>query len=226
MRGRPEIDPSSVGLIGHSEGGLIVPMVAAGDPKVAFIVLMAGPGVDGLDVLLEQGRLIAKAMGASDAKIAENTALRRQIFDIARTEKDQAAATAKTEVMLAAYAKAHNLPEGSLDAQASAADSDWFRFLFDYDPAPTLAKVRCPVLALIGSKDLQVPADQNLPPIRTALAHNPGAEVDELPDLNHLFQTAKTGSPGEYAQIEETIAPSALDKITGWVLRRVSSSRT
>jgi uncharacterized protein len=226
LRSRPEVDPNRVGLIGHSEGGLIVPMVAAGDPKVAFIVLMAGPGVDGMDILMEQGRLIAKAMGASDAVVAESTALRRQMFDIASAEKDPAVATAKTKVLLAAYAKAHNLPEGSLDAQAGAVDSDWFRFFFAYDPAPTLAKVRCPVLALIGSKDLQVPADQNLPPIRAALADNPGAEIDELPDLNHLFQTAKTGSPGEYAQIEETIAPSALDKITGWILRHVNAPRT
>jgi hypothetical protein len=151
--------------------------------------------------------------------------LRRQMFDIARTDKDPAVATAKIKALLDTYATAHGLPAGSLDTQASVVDSDWFRFFYDYDPAPTLAQVRCPVLALIGSKDLQVPADQNLPPIRAALAHNPDAEVEELPGLNHLFQTATTGSPGEYIQIEETIAPIALETITGWIVRHAVTAK-
>jgi hypothetical protein len=219
LRGRKEVDPRHVGLIGHSEGGLIVPIVANRDPAVAFIVMMAGPGVDGADILTEQGRLIAKAMGMSDAAAADSVALRSQLFAIVRGEKDPAVATAKLKVALDAYAKSHNLPAAGLEAQAGMFNSDWFRFFYDYDPAPTLARVRCPVLALNGSKDLQVPPDQNLPPIRAALAHNPGAEVEELPGLNHLFQTAKTGSPGEYGQIEETLAPVALETITAWILK-------
>jgi hypothetical protein len=118
------------------------------------------------------------------------------------------------------WAKANNVSPDAVELQAALINTDWFRFFYDYDPAATLRQLHCPVLALIGSKDLQVPADQNLPPIRAALAHNPDAEVDELPDLNHLFQTAKTGSPGEYAQIEETISPIALTKITSWIQRR------
>jgi hypothetical protein len=111
------------------------------------------------------------------------------------------------------------------DPAVAAVDSDWFRFFYDDDPAPTLAKVHCPVLALIGSKDLQAPADQNLPPIRAALAHNPDAEVEEQPNLNHLFQTAKTGSPGEYVEIEETLAPIALETITGWILKHDATGK-
>jgi pimeloyl-ACP methyl ester carboxylesterase len=225
LRGRQEVDPRHVGLIGHSEGGLIVPIVATRDPAVAFIVMMAGPGVDGADILTEQGKLIAKAMGMNDAAVADGVALRAQLFAIVRGEKDPAVATAKLKVALDAYAKSHNLPAAGLEAQAGVFNSDWFRFFYDYDPAPTLAKVRCPVLALIGSKDLQVPPDQNLPPIRAALAHNPGAEVEELPSLNHLFQTAKTGSPGEYGQIEETMAPLALETITAWILKQPAAPR-
>jgi hypothetical protein len=224
LRGRPEVDAGHVGLVGHSEGGLIVPIVAVRDPKVAFIVMMAGPGVDGLDILLEQGRLIAKAMGATDAKVAENGALQRQLFDIVRSEKDPALADAKLKTALDAYAKANGLPEATVEAQAGTFNSDWFRFFFDYDPATALRQVRCPVLALSGSLDLQVPPDQNLPPIRAALAHDADATIVELPGLNHLFQPAKTGSPAEYGQIEETIAPVALDTITDWILKHVAAA--
>jgi pimeloyl-ACP methyl ester carboxylesterase len=219
LRGRREIDPRRVGLIGHSEGGLIAPMVAAHDPKIAFVVMMAGPGVDGLDILTEQGRLIAKAMGLSDADVAASAAFRRQIFDIVRAEKDPERATAKLKVALDAYAKARGVPEAEMEAEASQFNSDWFRFFYDYDPAIALRQLRCPVLALTGSLDLQAPPGQNLPPIRAALAHDPDAEVVELPALNHLFQTARTGSPSEYGQIEETIAPLALATITDWILR-------
>ena len=100
--------------------------------------------------------------------------------------------------------------------------SPWYRYFIAYDPAPALRKVKCPVLALGGSKDLQVPAAQNLPAIRKALDEggNRNIEVDELPGLNHLFQTAKTGAPSEYSEIEETISPLALDKIANWILKR------
>jgi len=225
LRGRPQVDPRRVGLIGHSEGGLIAPIVAVKDPKIAFIVLMAGPGVDGLDILMEQGRLIPKAMGVSDALIDKGAALRKALFDTVRGEKDPKVAAAKLKAVADAWAKANDVAPQFVEIQASLVNSDWFRFFYDYDPAKMLRRVRCPVLALIGSKDLQVPAEQNLPPIRAALAHDPDAEVEELPGLNHLFQTAKTGSPGEYVQIEETIAPMALETITGWIVKHVQPSK-
>jgi hypothetical protein len=158
-------------------------------------------------------------MGLSDAVVAQSAAFRGQLFDIARGEKDPQVAAAKLKAAADAYAKDQGLPPEGVELQASLVNSDWFRFFYDYDPAGTLRQLRCPVLALIGSKDLQVPPEQNLPALRAALAHDPGAEVEELPNLNHLFQTATTGSPGEYARIEETIAPLALDTITGWILK-------
>lgn len=219
LRGRKEIDPARVGLVGHSEGGLIAPMVAVKDPKIAFIVMMAGPGVDGVDILMEQGRLIAKAMGLTHDQVEKGSALRKQMFDTVEGEKDAQVAAAKLKAVADAWAKANDVSPQAVELQVNLVNSDWFRFFFHYDPAVTLRQVRCPVLALIGSKDLQVPTDQNLPAIRAALAHDPDADVEELPNLNHLFQTAKTGSPGEYAQIEETIAPLALETITGWILK-------
>jgi pimeloyl-ACP methyl ester carboxylesterase len=219
LKTRPEIDQRHIGLIGHSEGGLIAPMVAARNPAVAFVVMMAGPGVDGLDILLEQGRLISKAYGVDDAKLVKASALREELFDIARDEKDPAVATAKARKVLAAQAKELGVPEGAIDALVQQVSTDWFRFFLTYDPAPALRKLRIPVLVLNGSNDLQVPPAQNLPPIRDALASDPQAEIYELPGLNHLFQTSRTGSPAEYSTIEETIAPSALELIGHWILR-------
>jgi hypothetical protein len=225
LRARQEIDPRRVGLIGHSEGGLIAPIVAVKDPTTAFIVMMAGPGVDGLDILMEQGRLIPKAMGLTDAVVDKGAAFRQQLFDIVRSEKDPQVAAARLKAAADAFAKANGVAPEGVELQAGLVNSDWFRFFYDYDPAVTLRQLRCPVLALIGSKDLQVAADQNLPPIRAALAHDPDAEVEELPGLNHLFQTAKTGSPGEYVKIEETIAPLALQTITDWILKHDGGDR-
>jgi len=221
LRARGDTDPARIGLIGHSEGGLIAPMVAAQDPKVAFVVMMAGPGVNGAAILDEQGRLITRAMGMSEAKITQSSALRDEAIAIVRAEKDPAAAAAKIRARLSAAARDQGLTDQQIEAQIAVLNSEWFRFFFDYDPAPTLRQVRAPVLALIGAKDLQVSAAQNLPAIRAALAANPNAEVDELPSLNHLFQTAVTGGFGEYGAIEETIAPSALDLIAGWIHKQV-----
>lgn len=221
LRTRKDIDPRHIGLIGHSEGGLIVPIVATRDPKTAFIVMMAGPGVFGADVWIEQQRLLLKAAGRDDKRIATSSDLRKRMISIVRTEKDSTLAAEKLRASISAEEEAKGLPPDAIEALVRQINSNWFRSFLDYDPAPTLAKVRCPVLALNGSKDLQVPAEQNLPVIRTALASNPDAEVDELPNLNHLFQTAKTGGIGEYGQIEETMAPIALQTITTWVLRHV-----
>jgi hypothetical protein len=110
--------------------------------------------------------------------------------------------------------------------QVKVVSSPWFRSLLDYDPTITLAKLTCPVLAINGEKDLQVPPDQNLPPIRKALAAsgNKNYEVDELPGLNHLFQTAKTGAISEYGEIEETMSPVAMEKVAAWILKQTSTT--
>jgi len=221
LAAQPGIDPRRIGLIGHSEGGLIAPMVAARDPSVAFLVLMAGPGVDGARVLAEQGRLISKAMGAKAADIARSSALRETAIAIVRDESNPATRAAKLKAAVSAYGAAHHLSKVDLqrlEAQYAPIDSDWFRVFFTYDPAPALRTLRIPVLALIGEKDLQVPPDQNIPALRAALADDPRATVEELPGLNHLFQTAVTGGVGEYGEIEETLAPQVLARITDWIL--------
>jgi len=217
LRTRREIDPGRIGLIGHSEGGLIAPIVAASDRGVGFIVLMAGPGETGAKILEQQGHLISKASGMSDEAVAQGDALRLSVINILQDEKDPGVATAKAAKLLSDYGKAQGLPETVMAAQLQLFTSDWIRLFLSYDPVTTLREVRCPVLAIAGSKDLQVPPRENLAAIRAALSANPDATVTELPGLNHLFQPAVTGSPFEYGSIEVTLAPEALEVITHWV---------
>jgi uncharacterized protein len=189
-------------------------MVANKDPSVAFLVLMAGSAVPGDQIIMAQSHAIAAAAGARETALAAQAVLERRFLDAVMAAKDQPAAQSAAEAVL----KSAGLPDAAIATQAKAASSDWYRFFLAYDPAPALHRLRIPVLALIGSKDLQVPADLNLPVLREALRSDPGAEVRELPGLNHLFQTARTGAPSEYGEIEETLAPLALDVITDWIL--------
>jgi fermentation-respiration switch protein FrsA (DUF1100 family) len=218
LRTRPEVDPHKIGLIGHSEGGVIAPMAAVANPGVAFIVMMAGPGVRGDQIIVEQARLIAEAGGASKEKAADSAAKERELLTLLETEKDSAVLDKELREKLAA----DGMPEAQIGPSIKIVTSPWFRYYLTYDPAATLRKVACPVLAINGSLDLQVPPAQNLPAIRKALEEggNKHFEVDELPGLNHLFQTAKTGSPAEYGEIEETISPLALDKMGSWILKQ------
>jgi len=215
LRTRPEVDPHRIGLIGHSEGGIVAPMAAARNSDVAFIVMMAGSGVPGDEILPEQLILISEAAGKSPEEAGKDAAEERAMLALVEREKDDAALGKQLQEKLSG-----KVPEAQLEVQIKTLTSPWFRYFIAYDPAVALRKVTCPVLAINGEKDLQVPPKQNLPVIRKALAEagNKNFEVDELPGLNHLFQTAKTGAISEYAEIEETMSPGAMEKIAGWIL--------
>ena len=216
LRGRKDIDRKRLGLVGHSEGGYIAPMVAAKDPKVAFIVLMAGPAVLGSEILALQGRLIAQASGTPTTMLDSTEKTNRATFEVIRTASSDEDAYTKARAVLTAGNP--TFAPAMLDAMAKQLSSPWMRFMLSYDPAIDLRKVRCPVLAINGSKDLQVPASQNLPAMRASLSHNRDATILELPGLNHIFQTATTGSPTEYGEITETISPVALKTISDWIV--------
>jgi pimeloyl-ACP methyl ester carboxylesterase len=226
---RPDIDRRHIGLIGHSEGGLIAPMVAASSPDIAFIVLMAGPGVPGDEMMTLQAAAIGRAQGASEALIAWDRDLRQRVYDEVKSETDGKPDAATRQALLASVP---TLPGVVTEAAArqtaaailAAASSPWFRFMLAYDPRPTLERVRCPVLAINGERDTQVIARENLDAIRSALeaGGNPDVTVTSLPGLNHLFQTSTTGRPDEYASIDETIAPAALDLIGDWIVKHVN----
>ncbi len=227
LKSRKEVRADRIGLLGHSEGGIIAPMVAAGSNDVAFIVLMAGTGVPGDEIIVEQSGLIARAMARSESEIGSQADTNKKVFAILRSVKDSVSAVAQLRQLLlgttasAARKDTQNV-NGVINAQIAQVMSPWFRYFVTYDPRPALRKVSCPVLALNGEKDLQVSPKQNLPQIEAALREggNKNVTIRELPGLNHLFQTASTGAPGEYATIEETIAPGVLTLIGDWILEQ------
>ncbi|HWE47496.1 MAG TPA: CocE/NonD family hydrolase [Caulobacteraceae bacterium] len=222
LKSRPDIDRKHIGLIGHSEGGVIAPIVAAEDPSIAFIVMMAGTGVPGDQILLYQEKWALTSSGMASDKVTRQLATNRKIFDLIETDVDAETAHKQVAALLTAQLKADGMPpeqvEKGAEQGAAVFTSPWMRYFAKYDPAPTLRRVRCPVLALDGSKDVQVPVELNVPVIKAALKNNPDATVEVLPGLNHLFQHAGTGMPDEYAKIEETISPEALKIIGDWVM--------
>ncbi|MDZ7319348.1 MAG: alpha/beta fold hydrolase [candidate division KSB1 bacterium] len=231
LKSRSDINPKFIGLIGHSEGGMIAPMVAARSADVAFMVLLAGTGLTGEQILTLQAALIMKANGASEAIIQKNRHIQKQIFDVLKTEpNDSLAAKQIRQIMQTAMSAMTDeeklslgLSEATLELQVKQVITPWFRFFLTYDPTTALRKVTCPVLAINGELDLQVPPKENLAAIASALkaGHNPHVTVKELPRLNHLFQTTTTGSPAEYLKIEETMSPLALQTIGDWILAQV-----
>jgi dienelactone hydrolase len=221
LKTRPEVDPHRIGLLGHSEGGVEAPLSAAHNPDVAFVVMMAGMGVPGDQLLPEQMRLIEQAAGKSPDEIQKDLAMQRDL--LATVEKDKDDSVLEKDVREKLTGK---VPDAQIGMQIKTISSPWFRDLLAYDPAPTLSKLTCPVLVLNGEKDVQVPPQQNLPVIRKALeaGGNKHFEIDELPGLNHLFQTAKTGGIGEYSEIEETMSPVAMEKVASWILKQTASA--
>jgi pimeloyl-ACP methyl ester carboxylesterase len=217
LRTCSKVDTSKTGLVGHSEGGVIAAMVAARNPAVAFIVMMAAPSVAGDALLVEQTSLTSEAHGRSRQEAANDAAAEAQLLMVVKQEKNPTALEKKLRDELAGQ-----IPEEQLDEQIKTVISPWFRHFIEYDPTTALRKVTCPVLAISGERDLQVPPQQNLPLLRKALAAagNRNVEVEELPGLNHLFQTAKTGTTSEYARIEETMSPVALERVASWILKR------
>lgn len=217
LRAQPGIDARHVGLVGHSEGGLIVPAVAAADPKTAFIVLMAGPGLPGDQLLLKQQALIAKSAGVPDAVLARNLEITGRVFTAVKGTKTEAEATAAAKAVLDPEVARGALTRERADASIKQVSTAWMRTFLASDPVPVLQKVRVPVLAINGSLDMQVPPAEDLAAIKAALKDDKDVTVLELPGLNHLFQDAKTGAPSEYAAIEQTLSPQALKTVGDWI---------
>lgn len=227
LKTRKEINKKKIGLIGHSEGGIIAPMVASKSKDVAFIILLAGTGIKGDELLLLQQKLIGKASGINDEDLQRNEALNRKAFDIVNKSNSLEELKANLTNYLKQSLKNNpnsGKPEGMSDddfikLQVNQLVNPWMLYFIKYNPAPTLEMVKCPVLAFNGEKDLQVPSKENVEAIKKALIKggNTKVTVKELPNLNHLFQECKTGSPGEYGTIEQTFSPTALEQILEWI---------
>jgi pimeloyl-ACP methyl ester carboxylesterase len=231
LKARKDIDAKRIGLIGHSEGAIIAPMLASQSPDIAFIVMLAGPGVTGKEVIVAQQYLINKAGGMPEDMARRYSEIERSVLDVAEHETDAGVAERKMresiDKLLAGLTEDQRKAQSELvlqlEGQMKALTSAWFRAFLSYDPRPALEKVKAPVLAMNGELDLQVPPKQNLPAVGAALeaGGNPDYTLVKLPHLNHLFQTAQTGAPMEYAKIEETFAPVALAVIGEWIGRHV-----
>ena len=220
----PEVDARRVGVIGHSEGGLIGPMVAVEDPKLAFVVMLAGPGINGLELLPLQQTLILQAMGVSQEMIDAMVNVNLSLFELILAD-------ANKEEMLELIDEAVELTaelEESMNAEMTQAVRDeivrqmkspWLRFFLEHEPMPVLVQVECPVLAMNGTLDLQVPSMENLSMIEKGMteAHR-DITIVELEGLNHLFQPAATGAISEYATIETTFDVNALKIMKDWIV--------
>lgn len=224
LRARKEVVPEKVGVIGHSEGGLIAPILASsanGKNAAAWIVLLAAPAENGEATMLAQSKAIAAAAGMPATQLAQSLEFDRKAYGLVREEKDPTLLEKKLDAMVVEAGIGEGAGGAAIAGQIHMLASPWFRYFLDYDPLPALKKVQCPVLALDGSKDLQVSAAENLPLIQKALeeAGNKDVTAKEMPGLNHLFQHAETGSPAEYGAIEETIAPEVLEIVSTWIAK-------
>ena len=213
----------NIGLIGHSEGGMIAPLVASRSKDVAFIVLLAGPGLRGDRILLEQQKEMGRVTGATVGELDYSAGVNQRCFDIVLASES----SQEAEPLLKAYMDSLNLTgklpvnmrdERGAELWRKQVLSPWMYFFVKYDPFPVLKDVKCPVLALNGSNDLQV-LPENLGIIRKGLeaGKNRNVTVKELPGLNHLFQTCESGSPALYGTIEETFSSVALQEIGDWI---------
>jgi pimeloyl-ACP methyl ester carboxylesterase len=225
LKTRKEIDPGMIGLIGHSEGGIIAPMVAARSKDVAFVVMLAGTGMPGRDLLPLQMELIARASGTSDEDVKTMKEINGTVFKMVAksTDKDQLRKDVESYLkgVIGKFPK-NEKPAGVSDEdfismQVNQIVNPWMQYFLNYDPVPALKKVKCPVLALNGEKDLQVPPKENLALIRKALKKNRSAKIVEFPGMNHLFQECTTGSPAEYGLIDQTMSPRVLATVSEWI---------
>ncbi len=227
---RKEINKQNIGLIGHSEGGLIAPMLAAKNKNIAFIVLLAGPALPGDKILLMQSQLIGKANGITEKELKASKNLNKKIYALIKNETDTNILKDELTKLLNKELKKRKDTslndknfKALIDRQIKTITSPWFRYFLNYDPAKTLNNTTCPTLALFGSKDMQVPPEENKKAMDKALikAGNKDYKIIILPGLNHLFQECTTGSPTEYAKIEQTFSPLALKEISDWILAHI-----
>lgn len=222
LKTQKNVSPDKIGLIGHSEGGIIATMVAANNKDIAYIVLMAGSGISGEEIIYAQTEKMYQDLDSHD--IEKQVKLRRDLISVIKSETNKELARKNLEKILN-----NNLDVLSLhpiqdtvqliNNTVTVFNSDWYRFFINYNPAEDLEKINCPVLALIGEKDIQVLPEQNLPAIEEALKKggNNNYLVKEIQNVNHLFQTANTGKVNEYGEIEETISPNVLALISDWI---------
>ena len=221
LKTQPRIDARRVGVLGHSEGGIIAPTLAASDKTVAFVIMIAGPCIRGDKLFALQSATTARAYGAPDDYIARRKVFDQELYSAVVSASSDSAALDQAKALVARGAADKVVDAQEAETLARDVTRPWERYFLAYDPAPTLARLTVPVLVLNGSLDVQVPAKENLAAAREALKNNAHATIMELPGMNHLLQNAKTGAPNEYNDIGETMSPVALKIIGDWLGKNV-----
>jgi hypothetical protein len=228
---RSEIDLSRLGLIGHSEGGLIAFMLASEYKDVSFIVSLAGPGVDGKTILLDQSEYISRLSGVSESVLEDNRIVMNKVYDLMISNETHSSWGKEVIEFTSSYYSNNSENQYSeedieqakrnLLSSVPEASYAWMRYFVRSDPSVYFVSISCPVLALNGGKDCQVLAENNINAIKKGLRASRNSQVTAmiLPGLNHLFQNCTTGLPSEYNRIEETFDLNALGLITAWILQ-------
>jgi hypothetical protein len=239
LQARQEIDRRRIGLMGHSEGGLVAPMLAARVPDVAFIILMSGPGQTGEQTMLAQSELVGRPAGRTDDQIRRNQEIQRKMFAAVRsgTGWDEAAAMIRSEIKAGidalpeaqrkAIGDVEKFADTQVKGQMDSVRTPWFKFLLDLDPVTALEKVRCPALVLLGGHDVQVPAGPNRTAIEKAFAKGglKNYRVEVFPRANHLYQDSETGGVGEYATLKKEFVAGFLDLVSTWILEQTGITK-
>ena len=234
---QPQVNKQKIGLIGHSEGGMIAPVVASKRSEIKFIVLLAGPGIPTVDLMAEQTEAISKSYGAPPATVKASGDLYRIVAkEINKTADKELvqknimikinewAKTADTSIIRALGFADTAIINKNIASQIEAISSPWFKYFLAFNPQVYLQKLNCKVLALNGSKDVQVISKTNLAGIKSSLqkSKSPKFDVIEIPGLNHLFQTCIKCNPAEYGDLEESFSPKALEIIGNWLQKNVN----
>lgn len=220
LNSRDEINQNRIGLIGHSEGGMIAPMVANNTSDVSFIVLLAGQGLAGDTNLLLQKKILEQRSGFDSVSIAQSQNIFKKAYEIIGNLEGEEMLSELRNHFEKKFGDSYT--EDQLNSLVHGLTTPWMRFYLNYDPAPVIDNLNIPILALFGENDFQVPPKENSEIIAQSLKNsgNQRGKILVMEDLNHLFQESETGLPGEYGQIEQTISPKVLEVVTQWIIQK------
>lgn len=227
---RDEIDSAKIGIIGHSEGGLLAPEISEINDNVAFVVTLGGPAVSMRDILLEQNRLVALSFGATEEQIQQALSSYGAVLDALQTGDDATIHDAVIELIKAQLAYRQpdqtidELPEEQIQQIIKQFTAPIMHSYLEYNVASYWSQLKVPTLAIYGSLDTQVSAEQNVPVLKELTKDNPDITIVTIEGMNHIFQKAKTGSVTEYGDLEQTVMPELLDTITTWILEHETAN--